>query len=1388
MPNFPNLLTSPCLDTSPPPPDNRCSDPSFVLANPGVCAATPILIIKPGVLLTCVLGSVQFRAFLEQNGVESQPTSGVVFSSSNPDVAIVGAISGNTTGIAAGTVTISATYQGITATASLTILGGISKSEGCCGGTEVATVVLIDTSKSMSLQFGGNYATKEDFAKALAAQYVGETNYQKDLIATVTFDSTNVTLAPLIGTVPGIAAQVALIQAVLASQNLTGIGQALLAAIGLLSPVNAQVKNIVLLTDGEDHDTVVGNAPIPIAASWKNGGGILTCVGIRAHDTGYNLLNTMATGGFFLNAYPAVVADVLTDLSGLKGYICAGNCAPAGDTFINKPVTNYTSLKNWTIDGTINLFGPGLYDVLPGNGLYLNFPVPTSIISKSTFQFMAGKTYRIAVVAAGNQVTANPTASLLVQGATTGGSKFSQTINVPDFMQQPHEFAFNFTPQVTFSDQLVVSSGISDNAIFSAPLVLEVSITDVTDSVTMFDDTFNDENLTYVPPACGTKRVGYGGGGNLIPDPPILTLVASGNTIGAISDPAAPAVAGNISSPVTPPASDVQTGLAAGGSMENGLVLGYFMSYVTASGETTADDLIGSFQIPPFNPSGLNSVVGIGPLPVSPDSRVISKNIYRSTLQTGGDAINRDARLWATIGNSNVNFPGDTESNASWVARAGGLQPAPTSNTTGGSPGFKNPGDTYSYAVSWATGTGQTALSPTTVEVVPADVHSLIVTLPGSVPASVTQVNLWRSELFGPRGPGLYLYAQVPPAQLTVIDLDAHFFLPPNLALPPTTNTTGSTPNPGSVDVGTHQYAVSYQTNSGETKLSPDAFITIAAGYTSVDIQTVLNPDSVTAKRLWRFAAGRYYLLTILPPATSDYIDIMSNAQFIAQVNAAILPPASNTTGTGMTYFTYYGYNCYGAGCLSEPPGNQVQDPNPLPDIETGYVPPTNYTSTKSFCAACPAGLVNAPGTSLIPAMTDDVTPSGVAFSSSNGQNAFHAFSCPGFDGTTASVPAGVTLGLQPFGAPPYIPFNVGYQFPAVTVVSSYLLWGFAPTYAPTAWTFEGSLDGTTWVTLDTQTAQVWLASVTPQSKRFAITNTTAYSFYRIDVSATTATTSSGIYQLVMFGAAAPAQVCESATATSTISQADADAKATAAATIAANDALNCVQQYTSHQSATVQCPIGQFGQQSTASANATSFLSQSDADAQALLLAQAAATAQLDCTKSNNTAQVTIVDAAPATPYPSVQFVSGLTGTITKVIVNIIGFQHTSPVDVAFFLMSPTGQRVLLFSNLNEPKNGAGFDTPITGINLTFDNAASGALPQHSAIVSGTFKPTQYGVSPAFGSGVYAPAPTSPYASTLAAFNGQNGNGSWALWVADFVGGDSGKFAGGWTVTVTSV
>ena len=158
--------------------------------------------------------------------------------------------------------------------------------------------------------------------------------------------------------------------------------------------------------------------------------------------------------------------------------------------------------------------------------------------------------------------------------------------------------------------------------------------------------------------------------------------------------------------------------------------------------------------------------------------------------------------------------------------------------------------------------------------------------------------------------------------------------------------------------------------------------------------------------------------------------------------------------------------------------------------------------------------------------------------------------------------------------------------------------------------------------------------------------------------------------------------------------------------------------------------------------------------------------------TDSSNTTPLTGSSAAaPFNPYPSIIALSGISGSIHRMTVTLMGVNHTWPSDMEAILIGPQGQNVLLMSN-------AGGDTAINGIDLTFDDDATGPVP--SPMVSGTYLPTSLG-STAFP----APVPAPPYGAGMSALTGSNPNGEWKLYLFDDLGGDVGSISGGWRLHV---
>lgn len=160
-----------------------------------------------------------------------------------------------------------------------------------------------------------------------------------------------------------------------------------------------------------------------------------------------------------------------------------------------------------------------------------------------------------------------------------------------------------------------------------------------------------------------------------------------------------------------------------------------------------------------------------------------------------------------------------------------------------------------------------------------------------------------------------------------------------------------------------------------------------------------------------------------------------------------------------------------------------------------------------------------------------------------------------------------------------------------------------------------------------------------------------------------------------------------------------------------------------------------------------------------------------------SNPAPITIVDNAPASPYPSSITVTGLVGTVTKVLVQVTNIYHPSPDDIDMLLAGPTGSSTMLMSDVG----GGNF---LTNVTLTFDDAAAGFLPDSGQITSGTNKPTNFLLADLMPS----PAPPSPWGSTLATFNGTDPNGLWSLYIVDDLSIFSGAIQRGWSLRITTL
>lgn len=168
------------------------------------------------------------------------------------------------------------------------------------------------------------------------------------------------------------------------------------------------------------------------------------------------------------------------------------------------------------------------------------------------------------------------------------------------------------------------------------------------------------------------------------------------------------------------------------------------------------------------------------------------------------------------------------------------------------------------------------------------------------------------------------------------------------------------------------------------------------------------------------------------------------------------------------------------------------------------------------------------------------------------------------------------------------------------------------------------------------------------------------------------------------------------------------------------------------------------------------------------------------------NTSIITISDAAPATPYPSKITISGRTGVVSGVAVDIAQFSHQWADDVGIVLVSPSGNALLL-------QDGA-TDGSISNVSYTLTDSAPTQLPNVGQFTSGSYRPSGYFTGESFP----APGPVLAYnhpgpaggnsATFSSTFAGVNPNGPWGLYLVDFHAGDAGNIQGGWCLSLSLV
>ena len=148
------------------------------------------------------------------------------------------------------------------------------------------------------------------------------------------------------------------------------------------------------------------------------------------------------------------------------------------------------------------------------------------------------------------------------------------------------------------------------------------------------------------------------------------------------------------------------------------------------------------------------------------------------------------------------------------------------------------------------------------------------------------------------------------------------------------------------------------------------------------------------------------------------------------------------------------------------------------------------------------------------------------------------------------------------------------------------------------------------------------------------------------------------------------------------------------------------------------------------------------------------------------------------AAPYGSTINVSGLSGVITDLKVNLNNFSQPIPSNVDILLVNPNGKSIMLLSDRTS--------TSLNNVNLSFSTTAT-QFPS-DPITSGTYRPINSDIIRDF---MPFPAPLSTYydqTNSLTGFSRFNPNGDWQLYVVnDANGGAMGTIANGWSLEITT-
>lgn len=275
-----------------------------------------MLILKPGQLTACA-GEITFKTFLRNADGETLVSSGLTYSSLSPTIVTINASTGVATLLAAGIGTISVTNGTLIAAAQVEVVG---TDYLCCADRSVATLVMIDNSRSMGSTMTFYPGSRLAFAKATAYAAMDGMRLDKDTVGLSRFHLGVTEVQAISSSLPTVDT----VNSIPQSTANTDLLEMLESAIQTLADVTADRKVLMLFSDGEHS---IGPTPtgdweeiILRAANFKAAGGIIVVLGTAASGNGFDLLQQIASGGFFFN--PTDEATTLAAADTLIGLMC----------------------------------------------------------------------------------------------------------------------------------------------------------------------------------------------------------------------------------------------------------------------------------------------------------------------------------------------------------------------------------------------------------------------------------------------------------------------------------------------------------------------------------------------------------------------------------------------------------------------------------------------------------------------------------------------------------------------------------------------------------------------------------------------------------------------------------------------------------------------------------------------------------------------------------------------------------------------------------------------------------------------------------------------------------------------------------------------------------